>query len=247
MEGRSHRWRLRQRQWRALWRRLAGSLRRRGFGRTLRLGARMCALYWRDGRTPVGFDVERGVATAHVGLGRDLVEGPGGGLQHEATSEAAFAEMMARLPVSHADFTFIDVGSGLGRVLLMAAEFPFREVIGVEHARDLFEAAGRNLARARRRRQRRAPIRMVLANAANWEFPESPLVVFLYNPCLGEALQGIATALAASLAKRPRPLYVIYKNAREPRAWERTGAFACYCAAPGYIIYVGAVSRPASI
>jgi tRNA G46 methylase TrmB len=33
---------------------------------------------------------------------------------------------------AYSQYTFIDVGSGKGRVLFVAAEYPFRKVIGVE-------------------------------------------------------------------------------------------------------------------
>ncbi len=40
--------------------------------------------------------------------------------------------MMAALPIEFNQFTFIDLGSGKGRTLLMASDFPFRKILGVE-------------------------------------------------------------------------------------------------------------------
>jgi tRNA G46 methylase TrmB len=50
--------------------------------------------------------------------------------------------MVSRLNISFEDFTFFDFGSGKGRALHLASEFPFKNIIGVEfssklHARSL--------------------------------------------------------------------------------------------------------------
>src|SRR5579864_7137056 len=44
------------------------------------------------------------------------------------------------------DFTFIDLGSGKGRVLLMASDYPFKRIIGVEFMLELHRVAQKNIA-----------------------------------------------------------------------------------------------------
>src|SRR5690242_5062036 len=55
---------------------------------------------------------------------------------YQPTEPAAFHEMLGRLQQQpnfrFGDFTFIDLGSGKGRTLLMASDYPFRAIIGVE-------------------------------------------------------------------------------------------------------------------
>src|SRR3954447_24824698 len=54
------------------------------------------------------------------------------GAPYQPTEPVLFGEMLAALSVNLQDFTFIDIGSGKGRTLLMASTFPFRRIIGVE-------------------------------------------------------------------------------------------------------------------
>jgi len=63
-------------------------------------------------------------------------------------------QAMARLPLiwalealelDYSQFGFVDYGSGRGRLILTAARFPFREVIGVEFSRPLHEEACANI------------------------------------------------------------------------------------------------------
>ena len=49
---------------------------------------------------------------------------------YQPTEPALFKEMMAILKIDFQEFTFIDMGSGKGRVLLMAADYPFRRILG---------------------------------------------------------------------------------------------------------------------
>jgi hypothetical protein len=43
-------------------------------------------------------------------------------------------ETLAALPIAYDKFAFVDCGSGKGRTLLIASEFPFKFIIGVEFA-----------------------------------------------------------------------------------------------------------------
>ena len=64
---------------------------------------------------------------------------------YQPTEPALFAEMMAGLKIDFQRFTFIDMGSGKGRVLLMAANYPFRRILGVELLPALDRVAQENL------------------------------------------------------------------------------------------------------
>src|SRR5271155_1080663 len=66
---------------------------------------------------------------------------------YQPTDPALFHEMMASLStfIAFDTFTFIDIGSGKGRTLLMASEYPFRKIVGVELIQELHRAAAENL------------------------------------------------------------------------------------------------------
>jgi SAM-dependent methyltransferase len=109
------------------------------------------------------------------------------------------------------EFTFIDVGAGKGRALLLASEFGFRRIIGVELLPELVEVARENV-REFERRGMRFGIELICQDATNFDFPADPAVVFLFNPLPQTALRMLIQNLERSLHQNPRPVYVAYAN-----------------------------------
>jgi SAM-dependent methyltransferase len=72
--------------------------------------------------------------------------------------------------------TFVDIGAGKGKACLYAAP-SFQRVIGVEFSRELTALADANLRRTRFRN-----VEFVCADAADYDLPEAPTLVFLFNP-----------------------------------------------------------------
>jgi predicted RNA methylase len=109
-------------------------------------------------------------------------------------------------------FTFIDLGAGKGRPALVAAEFPFKEVIGVELAPMLVDVAVRNVAVFRSRWPGSAPIRIETGDAALFPLPAGSLVVFLYNPFGNEVMKRVVANIEAALSAEARSVFVVYYN-----------------------------------
>jgi SAM-dependent methyltransferase len=128
-----------------------------------------------------------------------------------------FREIMSTLfahlepDTDFSQFTFIDIGAGKGRALLLASEFAFRRAIGVELLPELVEIAREN-AREFERRGMPCGIELVCEDATNFDFPAEPAVVFLFNPLPQAALQTLIQNLERSLHQNPRPVYVAYAN-----------------------------------
>ena len=108
-------------------------------------------------------------------------------------------------------FTFIDIGAGKGRALLLASEFDFRRIIGVELLPELAEVARNNI-RAFERRGMRSGIEVVCEDATSFVLPAEPAVVFLFNPLPQLSLHTFLENLERSLLQNPRPVYVVYAN-----------------------------------
>lgn len=109
-----------------------------------------------------------------------------------------------------ADDVFIDLGSGMGRVVFQAAKaYEFRRVIGVELSEQLHAIAEENLVRNRPRLRCR-DIHLVASDVLEYEIPEDVTVVYLFNPFTGPVFQDVVDRLVASVANNPRPLRVIY-------------------------------------
>lgn len=128
-----------------------------------------------------------------------------------------FREMMSELAVhlrDHADlgqFTLIDIGSGKGRALLLASEYGFRRIVGVELLPELDRIARENV-RAFQKPGVHSDIELLCMDASTFDFPPEPSVIFLFNPLPERALRALLARLERSLRESPRPLFVAYAN-----------------------------------
>jgi len=131
------------------------------------------------------------------------------GVHYEPITPHRFEEVLAAIPVAWNEYTFLDLGSGKGRAMLLAAAQPFRRVVGVEFARELHAVATRNI-EAYTGPRRCRDIVSVLADAADFEFPPDPTIVFLYNPFETNVIARVLDNLRLSLERRPRQVWVAY-------------------------------------
>jgi hypothetical protein len=93
--------------------------------------------------------------------------------------------MFSAVPLDPTQTTFVDLGAGRGRALILAARMGFRRVIGVELDERLASDAGINIARWSSRggaNRKNQEIRVVRTDAASFTMPPGPLVVSLFNP-----------------------------------------------------------------
>lgn len=141
------------------------------------------------------------------------------------TDPAQFQEMMAALPVDFRRFTFIDVGCGKGRALLMASEYPFRRIVGVEILPSLSQAASGNTRDYKSPTQQCSQVEVVCADARNFELPPEPLVLYLFNPLPEPALREFTARLEDSLTRFPREVWLVYCNPLLEEAVARSRAF----------------------
>lgn len=131
---------------------------------------------------------------------------------YQPTEPALFREMMASLPIAFDTFTFVDLGSGKGRTLLMASEYPFKRIVGVELIPELHRAAEQNIREFRSATQRCSQIEVVCTDACEFVFPDTPLVLYLFNPLPRAGLQRVLRNLEQSLEQSPRPVWIVYHN-----------------------------------
>jgi len=98
--------------------------------------------------------------------------------------------------------TLVDLGSGKGRALIIAARMGFQRVIGVEFAAELADIARRNLAITEARAE------VILGDAGEYALPDGALGIYLYNPFSVEVMRKIA----AQLDVRSGETWVAYLN-----------------------------------
>ena len=131
---------------------------------------------------------------------------------YQPTDAGLFQEMMAILPIDFREFTFVDLGSGKGRTLLMASEYLFRRIVGVEILPELHRAAEENIANYQSTTQQCTQVESVCADASEFDLPEGPLLLYLFNPLPEAGLNRMLENLEESLREHPRTVYVLYQN-----------------------------------
>ena len=107
---------------------------------------------------------------------------------------------------------FLDLGCGKGRPLLVATEFGFPAITGVEVSPGLARIARRNAGILANAYPDRTRISIVTADATKYRLPADSLVVFLYNAFDGPLIERLLCNIEASLLQSPRALYVVYYN-----------------------------------
>jgi SAM-dependent methyltransferase len=129
---------------------------------------------------------------------------------------AVMGAMLERLHLEYQRFRFVDVGSGKGRALLLASDYPFREVIGVELSPELDGVARANVARYAAATQgsllHRPPVISIQGDATEFLWPPGPLVVYMWNAFTTPVMERVFHNLGASLAEQPRELYLVYMH-----------------------------------
>jgi SAM-dependent methyltransferase len=118
---------------------------------------------------------------------------------------------LAKLPKLDT-YTFLDLGCGKGRPLLVASEFPFRDIIGVDLSSPLAQVARRNASIIANRFPARTSVRVAVGDASNYPLPPGNLVIFLYHPFHAELIANVVAGVEAALASEARSIYVIYYN-----------------------------------
>jgi SAM-dependent methyltransferase len=160
------------------------------------------------------------------------------GIEYSAVAIRLFNEAMNRLDIVHSRFRFVDMGSGKGRVLLLAAAFPFREIVGVEFSPDLHQAALENISKYSGPRNC-GVIRSVCMDAVEFPLPEDPLVVFFYHPFVGKTMLRVLLNMEASLRSSPREFYAVYLNPVMAAEFAACRSLTEIFRAPEYRIYCG--------
>jgi hypothetical protein len=160
---------------------------------------------------------------------------------YQPTEPGLFHEMIAALPIDFSNFTFVDLGSGKGRTLLMAADYPFRKIVGVELLPALHGAAEENLRAYHSPAQKCFAVELVCGDARDFVFPEEPIVLYLFNPVSETILRELIGKLERSLVELPRPIEVIYHNPLLERVLEESSMLRKISGTHQYSIYEGIV------
>ena len=142
------------------------------------------------------------------------------GTEAVSTSPKAFDWMLKAVTRPLSAYTFIDLGCGKGRTLILARAYGFHKAIGVEFAQELVEIAIKNILKIAKEYPGGASV--VHKDATQFVFPDGPLVVYLYNPFGPEVFEKVIHSLIQHLSLTNNDCYVIYGSSRtETFSWFR--------------------------
>jgi hypothetical protein len=160
------------------------------------------------------FDAEHGTDTSGLIFAEDLRDSRRRKSIHNtgfyATAPSMFQQAFARMDIDFEKFTFIDLGAGKGRIMLLASNYPFQRVLGVEFVPELHEAATRNISVYQPAVRKCHDVQCILSDVRDFVFPPVPLVIFMWHPFVGPVFERVMANLEDSLREEPREVYLVY-------------------------------------
>lgn len=170
---------------------------------------------WNAVRLGRKFDIEHGTDTQSlidvVDLGI-IGEAALHAVHYEASTLPKIQRVLKHLGVNLSEYSFIDVGSGKGLVVIEAAKHPFNEVIGLEISPHAHKIAEVNIRAASKRTTLRAPIKLNNVNALDYAFPAAKQVIYLYNPFDEPILSELLNKLSRRLTENVEDIVLAYLN-----------------------------------
>lgn len=131
---------------------------------------------------------------------------------YAASQPTIVRKALGELPNLH-EYSFIDIGCGKGRATMVASEFPFQQVVGVELSSKLATIARTNHEAIKTRYPDRSPISIIEGNALKCPLPKGKVVLFLchsFGPeLLAELIKTIEKELEAGSIEH---FFFVYDN-----------------------------------
>ena len=169
----------------------------------------------KEGYTPHPFDAQYDVRTSGLIPGRYLKTGH----THDRHSTAyfgvapsVFQALLKRwqrtVPAAPVDsFTFMDIGAGMGRAMLLASQHPFRKVIGIELNPLLADIASRNITKWQAAERRSRLCGIICGDIIDARIPQWPVPAFPFQSFRRAAvMRRLLVRLAHIFSKRPGQL-----------------------------------------
>ncbi len=132
------------------------------------------------------------------------------GIWYEPMSVKVFRQLMKALARDPQRYDFVDFGSGKGRVLLLASDYGFRRITGVEFAPELHEIAMRNVAVLERNAGGPGNVEALCMDATEYAIPNVPVVLFFYSPFTGSVMEQVIGNVLTSFAMQPREMVLLF-------------------------------------
>tara|TARA_R110002049_G_scaffold309051_3_gene516231 strand:+ start:15760 stop:16443 length:684 start_codon:yes stop_codon:yes gene_type:complete len=128
---------------------------------------------------------------------------------YQATKVLALRKLFKKLNIASGKI-LIDIGSGKGRILLVASEFGFKKVRGVELSSNLCSIAQKNITTYQNGVNTNTLFEVINIDATQYNFEDDEYVLFMFNPFDEFILKKVLTNLSLSIKRKKRPVLIVY-------------------------------------
>lgn len=203
---------------------LAGVVQRKGFRRAYQMvgfaaRGRLMAVANKKRDAAYGLETQATVSPDELD-----VESPHArdGFAYVATPSKVIETFIANLPDDLSAVTFIDMGSGKGRVLLLASCHDFQETIGVEFSPELHDIACANIAKFASPRRKCKCVYSLNEDAAEYQIPSRSCAIYFNNPFTERVFTKVIQNIEQSWRASSSRMFIMYQQLRGELEDDRT-------------------------
>lgn len=136
---------------------------------------------------------------------------------YHGTAPSLFHKLLLRWRDEYAlhaieDTAFLDIGAGKGRAMMLAGEYPFRRIVGVELHPALAAASRENIEHWQASHLHAPKMKVIEDDVMRLHMPVGPCLVFLFNPFGAVLLDRFLFKLRKAFFNRPHQLDLLYVN-----------------------------------
>jgi SAM-dependent methyltransferase len=159
------------------------------------------------------FDKKYGVSTSGALSLEELEIDSPYSILYVPTHERVMTHVLKKLDIRYSDFTFVDLGCGKGRAVLMAMALPFRQVIGVELSPLSSAIATANVGIFRSKGlQACGDVEVRCENALNFRIPNDNVVFYLYRPFIGPVMEQMLDNICEAAGRSGKRILVAHSS-----------------------------------
>jgi SAM-dependent methyltransferase len=189
-----------------LFSKITSSIKRRGFKRSLSIVFYKIEDYFFDFFH--GIDTTRSISLKNLKITSKNIKR---GVQYEPTYKSALKRLLNQISLPK-DFTFVDVGSGKGRVLLLAADYGFKKNIGIEFSEKLCDIAKENINKWQKHTNNKVKIEIVQSDVLDYLMSGKENIFYFFNPFDSYVLSSFINKINDSIKNYDRPVWLIFHN-----------------------------------
>jgi SAM-dependent methyltransferase len=122
---------------------------------------------------------------------------------------------------------FLDVGAGKGRAMLVASQYPFQRVEGIELSPKLARITEANIAKFEQHPENDelSPLMLIEGDATQHLLPAGPCLAFLFHPFELPVLKRFIAHVERTLKEHPHPFDLLYANTEHDLWLDKHPAF----------------------